>query len=329
MSFQHVIALGLFVGLALGLPQPLYAEQKPYTEEKKSDRSTWIPFLGPKQPNATKQLAFAKQLEKEKKYKKAAQQYQQLTRFWPSSEEAAEAQLMYATVQHQRGKYDKAFYAYQKLIDEYESKFEYATILERQFQIAKSVMTEKHGTFIILPGYERPRDAIPYLETIIDNGPRWEHAPEVQYLIGEIREREEDLELAIADYMNTMLSYPNSKYAEQAALGRCRCLMELSERSPNDIDAAQEAWYALTLFKVTYPDSVHKEKVEKYLKKSYTALAKRSYNIALFYDKNTSKPKAALIAYQTFVKGFPSSEWTPHAKQRIQALIQMVGPTVE
>ena len=323
MFFRTLILSLLLLGLMPTPPAALAADSKPYTEEEKP-RTSWLPGVKPKKSNPADQFEYAAKLYKNKKLKKAAKQFQKLVLFWPNTDQAAEAQLMYATIQQQRGKYEKAFYAYQKLIDDYESKFEYSKLLERQFEIAKAVMTKKHATFLLLSGYERPSEAIPYLEQIVENGPRWKHAAEAQYLVGGIRELEKEYELAIPDYMNTMLSYPNSRYAEQAAFGRCRCLMKLAEQSPNDIDAAESAWYALTVFKATYPDSEHKELVEAYLKESYYALAKQSYDVAVFYDQNTSKPKAALLSYEDFVERFPSSEWTPRARERIQVLSQLV-----
>ena len=351
MHFRHAITVSLFACLSIGFPLASIADSLPdageqealnepvtsqesdelvdadkyvYSEETKP-ASTWWPFLRPAKDTPEKQLAFANAAAKKKHQRKAAKQYRRLVQFWPDSKEAAEAQLRYATLQQQRGKYDKAFYGYQKLVDEFEGKFEYTKILDRQFSIAKTVMKETHATFFFLPGYERPRDAIPYLEKIVENGPRWEYADEAQFLLGEIRETEKDFELAIVDYMNTMLTYPDSEYAERAALGRCRCLIEISHRSPNDIDAAQEAWYALTLFKSTYPDSTHQDEINDHLKQTYTSLARKSYEVALFYDEHTKKPKAALLAYEDFVKRYPSSAWTPQARERIQTLTRVMG----
>jgi outer membrane protein assembly factor BamD (BamD/ComL family) len=45
-----------------------------------------------------------------------------------------------------------------------------------------------------------------------------------------------------------------------------------------------------------------------------------AYARAQFYDKLSRRPEAALLAYEDFVKNFPSSELAAIAQQRIDQL---------
>ena len=98
----------------------------------------------------------------------------------------------------------------------------------------------------------------------------------------------------------------------------------MSNESPNDIDSAQEAWHALTLFNTTYPKSEYRQRAGEYTKQMYNRLARGAYDIAVFYETKAHKYEAALFAYENFVRRFPSSQWTQKANQRIQALKQLL-----
>ncbi len=296
---------------------------KPYTEEQKPEGHFNL-FLRPGKSNPTEQLAYAEELLQSGKTRKARKQFQALVYAWPNTPEAASAQFHFAAIFDQKGKLEKAFQEYQVLMDTYPGKFPYQDVLERQFDIALRIMSDRRGDVLFLPGFESPERALPLFEDIVDNGPRWEKAPEAQFLIGSIHETTKDYELAIMAYMETMLRYTHSDFAEKAAFARARCLATVSDRTPYDQDMAQEAWYALTIFNTTYPSSGFTEESSELTRHIYNRLAKGAYDIALYYDKNTRKPKAALAAYESYVTRFPSSKWTTEAKQRIQVLQQTV-----
>lgn len=305
--------------LAPGWGTPRALAEKAYVEEEDKPR-TWLFWNKPEKETPELQLAYAQGLEKRGRIRSAAKEYRRLAVYWPGSPEAPQAQLQYATLQYRRGKLAKSFKAYQKLIETYPNHAAYEDLLDRQFQIARELMEARHATFGFLPGFTQPKDALEPLQTIVKNGPRWERAAEAQYLIGWIHEDANDLDLAVVEYMNTMVRHPESPFAEQAAFNRCRCLLRLAEQNRYDMDQWQEAWYAMNLYLATYPDSERASVVSGQMKETFTRMARAAYDIALFYDEKTTNANAALIAYRSFAERYPTSEWTPHAKERIDAL---------
>lgn len=317
------LLLPLAALLLLGAP-PLEAQaRRPYVAEEE-EHTTWLFWRRPAKSTPDLQFEHAARLERSGRLRKAANQYRRLVLFWPRSEEAPQAQLQYATLQQQRGKLEKAFQGYQTVLERFPNQAAYEEVLERQFQLAHEMMERRYATFGIFRGFTRPKDAIEPLQTIVQNAPRWEHSAEAQFLLGSIHEESGDYDLAIVEYMNTMIRHPDSPYAEMAAFARCRSLMELATRGRYDMDHWQEAWYALNLFRANYPESEHTEQVQQFMQQAHRHKARAAYDIALFYDENMRNPNAALIAYKSFVERFPNSEWTPRAQKRIEALSQIV-----
>ncbi len=286
--------------------------------------TTWLFWRRPAKNSPEEQLAHATRLERRGDLRRAARQYQRLPLFWPRSAEAPKAQLSYATLQHRRGKLENAFQGYQKLLERFPNHAPYEEVLERQFQIVEEMMERRYATFGIFPGFTRPKDAVEPLRTIVRNAPRWERSAEAQYLLGSIHEESGDYELAVVEYMNTMIRHPHSPFAESAAFARCRSLMQLAERGRYDLEQWQEAWFALNLFRATYPESEHTEAVQAFMQQAHRHMARAAFDVAVFYDENTRNQKAALVAYRSFAERFPNSEWTPRAQRRIEALSRKV-----
>jgi len=295
---------------------------KPYSAE--SDSGKKGVFLRPSEDTPHEQLAYADGLYQRNRLKRADRQYRALVRSWPRSPEAVTAQYKHATILAKRDKLVKAFEAYQDLVDNYTGRFQYEDVLERQFEIAEEIMNRRVGKLLILRGFEAPERALDLLEKVVTNGPRWEKAPEAQHLMGEIQEYTKQYELATVSYMETMLRYPRSPFAEKSAFGRARCLSTISNESPTDNEAAEEAWYQLSIFNTTYPESEYRDQASILTRQIYDRLALNAYQVATFYDRQARNHKAALNAYESFVQRFRTSKWTEEAKTRIEALSKAV-----
>lgn len=284
-------------------------------------------FARPAKSNPADQLAYANELLASGS-KRAAKQFRALVLDWPDSDEAPLAQRTYAQLVEQRGKLQKAFDEYQYLVDRYAGQFDdYDGVLESQFRIATELFETRKGGFFFFPGFKAPERAIPLLERIIENGPRWESAAEAQYLIGQAYEFNQKYEKAIVEYTAGQNRYPESDFAEKCAYKRAYCLYLIAEEQPNSNEALKEAFAAMTLFTRSYASSERVERAEAYRKTLLRRMAKNAYQQAVFYEKVTRRPKAALLAYRRFVKEFPNSEWTGIAEIRIDALSQIVDKT--
>ena len=307
---------------------PLLAVAEPY--EETAARKHWYNFwIRPAKDNPHDQLSYADQLRTAGRLRAAGKEYRLLTVFWPEAAEAPKAQLAYARTLDERRKWQDAFEEYTYLIEHYSGTFPYNEILQRQFEIAETVMTTRKAKFLFFPGFLAPERSVPMFEKILEHGPAWEKAPEAQYLIGLANELSLQYELAVAAYLSTQVRYPNSPFAEQAAYHRAMCLEHLAQSEPNNEAALDEAWSAVHQFVIRYPNS---DKNSEALKLRDDLLRRRAhiaYNRATYYDTIAHQPKAALMEYQDFVRLFPHSDWTPQAQKRIEQLAPLVGKTDE
>lgn len=316
----------LFFVLLLSVCLPVVSvTAKPYEETQK--RHTWFSFNRPAKKNPTDQLAHADRLFAEGALKKAGKAYRALAMTWPGSPEAVPAQLRYARSLDARNKTEKAFEAYQNLMKAHAGGFPYDDVLKRQFELAKEVMARRRGRVLLFGGFKAPERAVPLFEDVVKNGPRSPFAPEAQYLIGWCYEISDQLELAVVAYMTAQHRYPDSPFADKAAFGRARSLYRLSEESPNDEDALEQAWAGVVLFLNSFPQSEDAELARAYRDTLLGRRARAAYDKAVFYDKLAKKPAAALQAYQTFVRMYPRSEWASVAQTRMDELAANVETT--
>lgn len=312
----------LFLTVAFLLPVCHASAAKPYEETQK--KHSWFSFNRPTKKNPADQLAYADELFEKGSLRKAGRAYKALTVTWPGSAEAVPAQLRYAHTLDARHKPEDAFDAYQVLMEANAGGFGYDAVLARQFEIAKDLMNTRKGKVLIFGGFKAPERAIPLFEKVVQNGPRSPFAAEAQYLIGEANEISEQYELAVVAYMTVQHRYAMSPFAEKASLGRARSLYKLSEESPNDADALEQAWAGVVFFLNAYPRSEDIEIAKAYRDTLLSRRARAAYNQAYFYDKLAHKPAAALQAYRSFAKMYPKSEWASIAQQRIDELAAQV-----
>ena len=320
-GFYRVHLPLLLLGFLLaGLPTARAG--KPYEETQK--RHSWFSFNRPAKKNPADQLAHADALREAGALRKAGRAYKALAVTWPGSPEAVPAQLRYARTLDARHKEEAAFDAYQTLMEANTGGFPYDEVLQRQFDIAISIMNQRRGRLLIFGGFRAPERAIPLLEKVVQNGPRSPLAPEAQYLVGQANEWAGQYELAVVAYMTAQHRYPLSPFAEKAAFGRARALVRLSEESPNDAEALEQAWAGVVLFLNRYPQAADREAVAAYRDALFKRRVDAAYQQAVFYDKLARKPAAALQTYRSFLKLYPQSERAALARQRVDELAAQV-----
>lgn len=274
----------------------------------------------PNKKNDIEQEKFAYQLYRDGRLRKAANAYQALVYAWPDSPKAALAQLALAKTQQKRGRYDEAFNEYQYLIDHYPGQFIYTDVLEFQFQIATYLMHAKTGKFLFFPGFASPERALPMFEKIIRNAPSWDKSPIAQYNIGRIHEMNGNEEEAISAYESLQNRYPSSTWAAQASFREASCLCRLADQRKNDENALNSARAALVDFIRSHPESQDASTARTLLHALNIRRASMAYERARFYDQHTERREAALIAYEDFIKNFPSSDLASAARNRIDQL---------
>lgn len=316
LALQRSFACIVVAAVFLSVPYRVHAEA--YVEAEKTH--SWFSFSKPAKSSPSEQMDHARSLLKDRQLKKASKAFRSLVITWPSSPEAPMAQWAYARLLDERGKLEDAFDAYQILLEKYAGRFpDYDKALNRQFEIAKAIMTKKRGV-IFFGGFEAPERAIPYFESVIKNGPRSKIAPEAQYLIGTANEQAYAYDLAVVAYSTTLHRYPLSPFAEEASFARARSLIAISEDYPNDPHAIDEAWAGVNAFLRAYPGSDFAEEAKGLRDTLFKRRAKAAHDVAVYYDTIAKRPKVALENYCEFVNLYPESPLAESARARIVAL---------
>jgi tetratricopeptide (TPR) repeat protein len=292
----------------------------PLVETDSQQRKSPSLFHNPRQESAAAQLAYAQKLVERGHERRARGAFNDLVHAWHDSPEAVVAQGELARLLLKAGKHQKAFDEYQYLIRYFAGQFPYEAVLERQFQIANAVRTERHMTLWVLPGMLDPSRALPLYEQIVENGPTWQRAAEALYYAGVIQERDKDYDLAVISYEGLLMRYPDSDFAADAAFRRASCLYQLASRSPRDELRSREALSACLAFARTYPTDPNAEEVKTMAGEMQQRLADMYYNRAIFYDRIAKRPRSAIIAYSDFIGKFPTSDRRKTADERIANL---------
>ena len=287
--------------------------------EKEPPRGLHL-FNRPKQKNATTQWSYVQDLNRRGKTKAACNQALALRVFWPYAPEAPEAQLLHARLLEQRRKTQEAFDAYQLLVENYGGRFEFDAVLETQLHLAKTLMTQRKGKFLFLPGFTAPERAIPLLEKIVTSAPEWRGAAEAYYLIGTGHQAIYEYPEAIEAYFTTMNRFPDSAFAERAAYDQVQCHLKLSEEAPNDKRAIESAMASCKLYLQRFPTSDRRAKIDAQMAELKTRQIQNAYQLATYYDRILHKPKSALIEYREFVALYPNAPQAAKARKRIAQL---------
>ena len=305
-------------------PGPEFA---PVTELQK--KKPGLLFHQPEMSDAKQQLAYAQQLLAAGRTRAARKQFLALVHEWHGSPEAAAAQLEYAKLLDKAGKSEEAFWEYQYLVKHFSGQFKYDDVLDRQFRLANTVMTERHGDFLFFPGFQAPEKALPMFEKIAENGPNWVRTPQAVFTTGLIHEEAGDFDKAIKAYERVALRYPKSDYRVDAVYRKAACLFRIAQASPRDEEACRNALSALTSFVYDHPESASIDEAKTHQDVLATRLAGMYFDRAVFYDRKARKPKAAVIAYRDFIRRFPLAEQAPAAKERLAELEPLLEETDE
>jgi lipopolysaccharide assembly outer membrane protein LptD (OstA)/TolA-binding protein len=294
----------------------------PYAETRSGNYLYINPFSH-KPATPQEHLEYASSLKERGKLRAAGRQFNILTKRWPESAEAASAKQNAADIYFARGKNKKAFEAYEELIAQYYTRIQdYDAVLERQLDIAGTEMSRKRMRWLF-GGYRAPERAVPYFESIIQNAPQWERAPEMQYMIGQAYQNNGDMELAVVAYATVEYRYPDSAFAEKAAFAKIGSLKELVKSTPYSVDVREQAELSAELFPALYPGSEHLAEVKRFSEELTGLAARYNHDIAGFYERVPRPPQtnAAAFYYRKVIENYGGTEYAVKSAERLQALL--------
>lgn len=170
--------------------------------------------------------------------------YKKIVVSYPYTRTAPVAQFRIAAALEKERKYQKAFDAYQELITTYRQTPQFSEALDRQFGIAMQSRTEKTGRTLGFRSRLDPADVITMLKKVIANAPQGTHAAEAQFEIARVHEEEKQPDDAIAAYKKVVSNYPRSSLAAdaQGRIGKTYITkVKAGSRDESNISHAREA----------------------------------------------------------------------------------------
>ncbi len=286
-------------------------------KDRISERRTPGWLTRPRHQRAEEELADAVRLHDAGRHRAAIRRYRTVVANWPDASEAVVAQQRLAEVREQRGALEKAFDEYQYLIRHYGGRFPYQPVIERQYAIVMRLAIEPRGMFRTL---HSTQDVLEKLETLRNNAPTWERAPQLQAMIGKLHEKNGDYELAATAYAALQRRYPQTPEAQAAAFREVRCMVLLTRKHPTDEAWIRETHTMLRRYLAHAPAGNDRNRAEGFLQELENCLIALWEDRAHFYDHLLNRPQAALIVYQEWLRHFPTMPQADSIRERMETL---------
>jgi outer membrane protein assembly factor BamD (BamD/ComL family) len=275
-------------------------------------------------PTAEAQLTYATTQEAAGSMRSARKGYEALIREWPTSPQAATAQLNLAHLYEKIGKPDKAFDEYQYLLVYFAGHCPYTEVLDRQYRLANSLLHNNRSMFgWLLSNTDTIRERF---EQLVRNAPRSAMAPEVMLIIGSIRVSANEYDEAIAVYDGLLNRFPASSQAVSATYLSAQCRHTLAVKHSYNEARCREAIGFFKAVLTRNPTHPQKTQMTAWLNELTALLIEQNYQRALFYDTKQRNAEAAQSAYRRFLSEFSDSKYAEQVRVRIAQLEKAVPP---
>lgn len=283
--------------------------------DERLSQKEWSIWYSVSEDTPAKQLAYARQAYTEGHLRRARKGYEALIREWPTSKEAAQAQLALAQYYEASKDYERAFQEYQYLLTFYAGFCPYNEILDRQYKLANVLRSDNRSMFGWLLN-EPESNRIRY-EQIVRNAPRAPLAPTCMLIAGDIRREEKEIEEAIKIYDGLLNRYPRSSEAEVAAFFSAGCRYKRAKTQDSNEANIRDAITFLKTVQNIMPNHPQREQFATWATDLSKQLEESSYKTAYFYDTKQRNKAAAVAAYRRFLSEFRNSKYAEEVRQRL------------
>src|SRR3989338_5111914 len=179
-------------------------------ETKKFVNPKWAPKDSPKE-----QFDWAISFYNSKDYKRAAVEFEKVTKHYEYSEYASKSQYYVGLSYENMEKFYTAFQNYQKAIDNFPHIENLDEIIAREFNIGKLYASKDNPKVLgtdIMTSLDR---AVEIFKKVVDNAPYGPLADEAQFNMGEALKRAERFEEAVQAFQRLVDDYPSSRFVEK------------------------------------------------------------------------------------------------------------------
>jgi len=270
---------------------------------------------------AKDQLAVAQEAFDKKDYALAQKAAARVTRMWPLSDYAPQAQYILGRCYEIRGWDERAFKSYQTLVEKYPKSVNYQEVLRRQYEIAGRFLNgEWFRVYNYIPLFPSMERTAGLYEQIVKNGPYSEIAPLAQMKIGAAREKQSNFPDAVKAYELAADRYNDRPaIAADAIFRQALAYQKEATTAEYDQNTAAQAVATFTDFMTLYPDDPRVPQAQKIIGRLHAEQARGNYEIAKYYERN-EKWNGALVYYNEVLLRDPTSPFASVARERIDAI---------
>lgn len=310
------------VAFSLGLTssQAFLGSIKRKSEEKKVLNSD---ALTTQEESARALLAKAQSQENSGKTRTARDAYKAITRSYPRTVAASEAQYHYARMLDLEKDDKKAFEAYQELVTNYRNAPNFNEAIKRQYEIAEKLRSSNKKGFLGVGAGIQPSKLIEMFEHISKSAPFTEFAPKSLLNIGYVRTELGETEAAITIFKSVVDSYAETEFAKEAQYQIFKLQGVTAEKSNSPVKDRAQVEAGLD-FVNQNPEDQRADEIKSNLQSIEERSMEKLYNTGVFYEKS-GKPDSARVYFREVVKN-PSTIWAAKAQEKLNALDNMPLP---
>ena len=306
--------------LACGVLLSLYAA---FFAGPSSAYWVWTPetkkFINPKyavKDTPKEQFDWAMSFYDAKDYKRAAEEFEKLTKHYEFSEYASKAQYYAGLSFENMGKHYVAFQAYQKAVDNFPHIENMDEIIAREFNIA-NIYAKKASPKVLGTDIMTSNDrAIEIYKKVVDNAPFGKLADQAQFRMGDVLKRAGSYEEATVAFQKVVDDYPNSEYASKAQYEVAYCAYRASLQPAYDAGPTDRAIQIFQDLSASNKDAKMAEEAAKTMQRLKDKAAEKSMLTAKFYE-DRGHPKSAIIYYEDVLDRYSDSVHAAAARSRI------------
>jgi len=273
--------------------------------------------------SASAQLDKAERFEKACDYQHAMLAYFELTRRFPRSGAAADAQLKAGDMAMAAGNYDQAYIYYNQYITKYPKGDDFDQALQGMYNVGQKFLEGARRKVFGVKAFPSMVRAQEIFENIVKTAPFSKWAPLAQFYAGQALEKRGQPDEAIAAYQEVISRYPSDPEAADAQY-QIGYVYLVQSRAAYDQAAASKAQEAFEDYLASYPNSEKAPQAQDNLKALQNHENSDTVVVAKYYDKKKDY-KAAVIYYNEVIKEQPGSPDAKAAQARIDALRAKLG----
>ena len=289
-------------------------ESKILPQEKKTPSVFW--WLRPSCDTPEGQYELARKYLVEGAYSSAANAFDALVASWPMSDQAPKAQEELADLY--LNKLNDAISAheeYKYLVDFFPTRCNHSTAVAKMYESA--IKMREDGKKIMFFRFANTVDVRRAFEAVVLRASGASFAVDALFSVAELRVEDEDYAEAISVYKTIRNRYSSSKRAGEALAAEAGLRMKLLRRHEYNYSRGKDT---LEFRAMAASLATGQEDAARYGQCRLEAsklLESEAYRCAKFYDSRTRKRRAAVVAYENFLKEYPAGEYANIVRERL------------